>query len=349
MDSNGYEWPMAVNQVGGSWDQAVELQLPSDASTPEYGTANSVSCPSNGGCLAVGWYLGSRDSGAWFATEANGSWSAASNAIYPPIGYGTQVSLSSVVCSDVQDCVAAGTFGTVLGQGALTVTETAGLWSAATAMTLPPNADGASQSADVAALACAGDGLCEAAGSYRDTNNDSQPMVSASVPQLTLVDASLPHAMVGSPYSAQLQAAGGSGKYGWSVLSGSLPPGLTLNPVTGVISGTPTQSGTWTPTVGVNDPGPPLQTARNIQWITVNTATSTPAATTSTTSAKAAPPRPTVTITRVTIQSQRRMVTIVFRAKGTVKSRQCALVKLPAKKHAKQPKPNYTACGSPKT
>jgi hypothetical protein len=40
----------------------------------------------------------------------------------------------------------------------------------------------------------------------------------------------------------------------WSVSAGSLPPGLTLNPVTGIISGTPTVNGTFPFTVALYVP-----------------------------------------------------------------------------------------------
>ena len=41
-------------------------------------------------------------------------------------------------------------------------------------------------------------------------------------------------------YYFQLTATGGSGNYGWSIDSGSLPDGLILDPIQGVIYGTPT-------------------------------------------------------------------------------------------------------------
>lgn len=58
--------------------------------------------------------------------------------------------------------------------------------------------------------------------------------------------------MVGTPYSynfnQNLQVSGDAGYNGfgvkWAVVSGSLPTGLTLNPTTGVLSGTPVQNGT---------------------------------------------------------------------------------------------------------
>jgi CNT family concentrative nucleoside transporter len=50
-----------------------------------------------------------------------------------------------------------------------------------------------------------------------------------------------------------LQASGGSGSYTFTMVSGSLPAGLTLDPHTGVISGTPTAAAGSTFTVQVKD------------------------------------------------------------------------------------------------
>ena len=50
---------------------------------------------------------------------------------------------------------------------------------------------------------------------------------------------------VGVPYSSALVASGGTPPYTYSIIVGSLPPGLTLNPVTGAITGTPTQAGSF--------------------------------------------------------------------------------------------------------
>jgi Putative Ig domain len=49
-------------------------------------------------------------------------------------------------------------------------------------------------------------------------------------------------AQTSTPYNLQLTATGGSGLT-WSVNSGALPAGVTLNSGTGLISGTPTQAG----------------------------------------------------------------------------------------------------------
>ncbi len=63
----------------------------------------------------------------------------------------------------------------------------------------------------------------------------------------------LPQGTVGQPYSAQLTATGGATPYTWSAPFGELPPGLTLNPTTGLVSGTPTQAQDYSVTVRVAD------------------------------------------------------------------------------------------------
>ena len=68
----------------------------------------------------------------------------------------------------------------------------------------------------------------------------------------------LPQGAVGVVYGvngqgAVLSAIGGKTPYTWSIVDGSLPPGLTLNSTTGVISGTPTTLGNYIFMVQVTD------------------------------------------------------------------------------------------------
>lgn len=60
-----------------------------------------------------------------------------------------------------------------------------------------------------------------------------------------IVTASLPTGVKSKPYSASLTATGGQTPYEWSVVSGLLPPGLKLNSTTGILSGSPSTSGTY--------------------------------------------------------------------------------------------------------
>lgn len=57
---------------------------------------------------------------------------------------------------------------------------------------------------------------------------------------LGITTASLAGGTVNIPYNATLQASGGTQPYTWSLTSGTLPAGLSLNASTGAISGTPT-------------------------------------------------------------------------------------------------------------
>lgn len=63
----------------------------------------------------------------------------------------------------------------------------------------------------------------------------------------------LPNGQIGTPYASNLVAAGGTPPYTWSVISGALPTGLTLNAAGGTISGTPTTAGTFSFVVRVTD------------------------------------------------------------------------------------------------
>ncbi|MGO9875331.1 MAG: putative Ig domain-containing protein [Acidimicrobiia bacterium] len=66
--------------------------------------------------------------------------------------------------------------------------------------------------------------------------------------------AALPAWTVNRPsYSTVLTAAGGDGNYSWAVTSGTLPAGLSLNASTGVISGTPTATGSSPITITLSD------------------------------------------------------------------------------------------------
>jgi len=79
----------------------------------------------------------------------------------------------------------------------------------------------------------------------------SNPLTFTIVLLIITTPSPLPDGTVGTAYSQQLAASGGSPPYSWSV--GSLPPGLTLNPTTGVISGAPTDRGSFNFAAQVTD------------------------------------------------------------------------------------------------
>jgi hypothetical protein len=80
---------------------------------------------------------------------------------------------------------------------------------------------------------------------------------STSTPgSMEIINASLLNGEVGAPYNCQMAAIGGQAPYAWSITMGNLPPGLSLNTATGLISGTPTTAGGYTITARVEDGSP---------------------------------------------------------------------------------------------
>lgn len=85
---------------------------------------------------------------------------------------------------------------------------------------------------------------------------------------LTILSSSLPDAVTGGPYSGQVNLFGGIAPYSVTVTNGSLPNGLSLNNA-GLITGTPSASGTFTFTVLVSDSAPQPETSTQTLTIRV--------------------------------------------------------------------------------
>jgi len=86
---------------------------------------------------------------------------------------------------------------------------------------------------------------------------DEESLPVALSPSVSIGTSLLIAAEIPSPYSQSLSATGGVAPYHWSIASGSLPAGFTLNASTGTISGTPTTAGSSTFTVKVTDSSAP--------------------------------------------------------------------------------------------
>ena len=86
---------------------------------------------------------------------------------------------------------------------------------------------------------------------------------------LAITTASLPSGIMDAAYSATLIANGGTSPYTWSIIDGSLPPGLTLNPSSGTITGTPSATGSVSFTAQAMDASNPIQTATKPLTITI--------------------------------------------------------------------------------
>lgn len=97
---------------------------------------------------------------------------------------------------------------------------------------------------------------------------------SAAAPALRVSTENLPVASSGVSYTTALQATNGTAPYTWSIVSGTLPPGLSLVGSTGVISGVPTTDQQKTFTVRVTDSG----SATSEQSLTIGSTLNAPGA-----------------------------------------------------------------------
>src|SRR6266403_4212824 len=87
-------------------------------------------------------------------------------------------------------------------------------------------------------------------------------------PQITT--GPLPNAQAGIQFQASLTATGGVQPYVWSVITGTLPSGITLNAATGMLSGTPALGGQFDFSVQVSDSSSPTpQTAMKALTLSV--------------------------------------------------------------------------------
>lgn len=75
---------------------------------------------------------------------------------------------------------------------------------------------------------------------------------SVAAPTITIAPATLPAATGSIAYSQSLSASGGNGGYTYSLIAGALPPGIALSSA-GLISGTPTTTGSYSFTVRATD------------------------------------------------------------------------------------------------
>lgn len=89
--------------------------------------------------------------------------------------------------------------------------------------------------------------------------------------RLTITTTSLPEGNINKLYGTTLGVSGGVQPYIWAITGGSLPQGLSLNPNTGTISGTPNVTGTFDFTVMASDSENPKATATANLSITIAT------------------------------------------------------------------------------
>ena len=193
-------------------------------------------------------------------TFPNQSWNAANywvDVVFAPTLTSITVAPSnpSVPVGSTQQFTATGTYP----DGSTRNLTSEVVWSSSSTAVATINASG------LATAASAGTTTITAAlGSVRGTST-----LTAQAQPLSITTASLPGGDVNEAYTASLAASGGTLPRTWSLASGSLPPGVTLNVSSGEIRGTPTTGGTFSFTVRVSDASTPVQTATKALSIAV--------------------------------------------------------------------------------
>jgi len=106
-DSSGARLAFVVNEVNGTWDDAVEVP-----GTTGSTAVNSVSCASAGNCVAGGGLLSPSGSQAFVVNEVNGAWGEATQIAGVPEVNAAAISVS---CPSAGSCVAAGSYDSTSG------------------------------------------------------------------------------------------------------------------------------------------------------------------------------------------------------------------------------------------
>jgi hypothetical protein len=169
----------AVNEIGGRWRRASEIKLPVNAAAPAAAGLTGLSCPSRSACVAVGGYTdNAQHFQAMVVVERQGAWRPAVELSLPPDAAANPLAeLNAVACQSTGHCVAVGSYTDTLGhERALGGIESNGHWTA-TAISLPPNADGTFTTPT--GITCSQDGHCVIVGEYRPTPNPHVQAMSA--------------------------------------------------------------------------------------------------------------------------------------------------------------------------
>lgn len=84
-------------------------------------------------------------------------------------------------------------------------------------------------------------------------NNIGTTFGGTTITPLSITTTMMPAGVHAVAYSQTIAGMGGLAPYRWTISSGTIPPGLTLDPVTGILAGTPTTIGTYFFIVTVTD------------------------------------------------------------------------------------------------
>jgi photosystem II stability/assembly factor-like uncharacterized protein len=269
---------VATTDGGSTW---AAQPLPGDAVD-----VGATSCPSTTTCYAIGDDQSADGSQVWpdvyLTTNGGVTWSDAWGAANVPSAItNSALQLTDVACYSLSACLVTG----IGAQGGVIGTADGGLtWNAEQL----PDGMGA-----LGAVTCPSSTECLLAG--QGTGDVGGLVVSGQMPLSVTTSPPAP-GTYGAQYSTTLAGSGGVGPYAWAIESGTLPPGLNLDPTTGVISGMPTATGDFGFVVQVEDSKGATATA-NLAVFMARAATTTAASTTPSSAAVGAPVTYAATVT----------------------------------------------------
>ena len=176
-DGSGNNQAFVANEVSGVWQGAQEVAKTHN--TGGNAEVNSVSCSSDGNCVAGGYYVdNSGDHQAFVVDEVSGVWQGAQK-VAGNLNGGGSAAVSSVSCSSDGNCAAGGYYldGSFERQ-AFVADEVNGAWQGAQEVAKTHNIGG---SAAVNSVSCPSAGNCVAGGSYVDNSFNYQAFVANEV------------------------------------------------------------------------------------------------------------------------------------------------------------------------
>jgi hypothetical protein len=171
--------PVIVTETSGRWTSAIHAQLPGNAKSSIGGYLSSISCPTEGNCVAVGEYFTGETGRNFAVTESGGSWSQGIETPLPSNASSANYTfaiLSSVSCTTTSSCVAVGEYPIGTSEAADIDTDAGGVWTANEA-TMPSDA-ATPGSSWLIGVGCSSAGNCQAVGHYENVHGTQLVAVS---------------------------------------------------------------------------------------------------------------------------------------------------------------------------
>ncbi|MGA3362467.1 MAG: hypothetical protein ABSD82_10605, partial [Solirubrobacteraceae bacterium] len=177
--AGGEEGLIASGGTSGAWTAGQLTSLPDATNSASLGT---VTCTGGGYCVAGGDLSNAGQPLVATGTTTAGASSWTATEIANPSGQDNG-EITQVACASSGDCEAIGSFAPNPNAAAqvLLASETGGVWSQASELTLPPGANTADGQGlqDGGGLACAPSGDCVGAGGYEDASGNAQAWVAS--------------------------------------------------------------------------------------------------------------------------------------------------------------------------